>query len=133
MKQAHQQKSQLEKTENNGRAFVVLEDGEIRTWEEYSTFSGNSMQQNIFPKHEMSLVFPKKTTDTFRDHFNHTGVYQKSSHTNDSFNIRCYTEPGIRKSFGDHQSPPNRSLPAEESLLREKFYNYRCFDIKRWK
>lgn len=119
------------KTENSGRAFVVLEDGNIHTWEEYSTFTGNGMRQNIFPKHDMSLVIPKKTQDVFHDHMQkHHAVYYQRNH--DSFNIRCYTEPGIRKSFGNSH-PSSFAFQGDEALQREKFYNYRCFDIKRWK
>ncbi len=122
---------QQTKTDNTGRAFVVLEDGNIHTWEEYSTFTGNGMKQNIFPKHDMSLVIPKKTQDVFQEHMQkHHSVYHQKTH--DSFNIRCYTEPGIRKSFGNKQPPPSFAY-QDDAMLKEKFYNYRCFDIKRWK
>ena len=127
------QKMTYDKTDNNGRAFVFLEDGNLRTWEEYSASSGNGMQQNIFPKHEMSLVMPKKTIEAIEEQMKYPGGYYRNAHSNDSFNIRCYTEPGIRKAFGNNHPPPTGTVPSDESIIREKFYNYRCFDIKRWK
>jgi hypothetical protein len=118
----------LTKSDNTGRAFVVFEDGNLHTWEEYSVSTGLGMKLNMFPKNEMSLVMPQKTIDKFRDQLSDNHVYysQKVSHSSDSFNIRAHLAPGMRKS--EELRPTRRK---QENI--DKFYNYRCFDVKRWK
>jgi sRNA-binding regulator protein Hfq len=116
------------KTETNGRAFVVLEDGCIQAWDEYSLSTGSGMKQNIFPKHAMSVVLPQKTLDVLADQMNPSHGYfiQRGYSSNDSFNIRCFVEPGIRKSF----DPSDYTRKQKKNDILK---NYRCFDIKRWK
>jgi hypothetical protein len=118
----------LTKSDNTGRAFVVYEDGTMHSWDEYAISTGNGMKMNMFPKHEMSLVMPKKTIDKMRDQLSDQHIYhsQRFSSSHDSFNIRSFLTPGMRKSFADE---PHRK--RQENI--DKFYNYRCFDIKKWK
>ena len=113
------------KTDAIGRVVVVLDDGCIQSWEDYTKSQGSSIKKNIFPRHDMSVVIPKRTSDAFRQQMNahlyYTGPSNGNSH--DSFNIRCHLEPGVIH-LKKNKNPHND---------QEYTNRFKTLDIRKWK
>jgi hypothetical protein len=124
---------------NRGRSFVVLPDGNIIPWEEYThtprvttTLSDLDEHENksdlaptagsIMKKPPMNIIIPRKTSESFRRHMGRTQLHYGRNNTVDSINVRDFLEPTIGKM--------NRRKP-----LNAEDYIHECtsFNIKRWK
>lgn len=104
------------KTQNSveyGRAFAALENGTLVPWSVYNN-STSDYDKTIFPKNYMSVVVPKKCSESIRRQSQWNYGYRQSSSHN-SMSIRDFIEPKAATSIG---------LAFEVEP--------RSFNIKRW-
>ena len=124
---------------NKGRSFVVLADGSIIPWEDYThsprvnadisdlnASNGNSdlapTTGSMMKKTPMNIVIPRKTSEAFKKQMTRTHLHYGRSNTVDSINVRDFLEPSIG-------SMNRRKQVNEDDYLRE----CTSFNLKRWK
>ena len=124
---------------NTGRSYVVMPDGSLIPWEEYtqtprvrgdlSELTNANEDSGIAPtsasimkKPPMNIVIPRKTSEAFKRHLMRPHHQYGRTNNVDSINVRDFLEPTIGLLT-------RKKTLSDEEMIRDS----NSFNIRRWK